>query len=309
MIVPLIICGAYVVGGRGPVANELAGKELPPVAAWDISSLFSFFLPGDYFSLAAGDIPAGNVLRLSEDIWITHPAYVTQFPLALCGFVLSFFLLFHLKTSRAARFLAVGTFAVLILAFTPGVTYLTAGLVTWKMVHRLTWIIPWGLTVAFFMSRIRLPAIHTWIILLLIVLGLARGDPRTLVKSLRRWQPVARPPAEAVDAFRVLDSQPSPQGIVLASQPIGRMLPAYVPDAYPAVYRGSGTATREIRRSLLAQSRLTDVGIRQIEDMNCRYILLEKKTLLNVALRREPSIFHLVYANQGYNLWKVSPEG
>jgi hypothetical protein len=144
------------------------------------------------------------------------------------------------------------------------------------------------------------------LVILAVVLALAKGNPYNYVMSLVRRRAEGRPPAGIADVYRALDSEPAPQGVVLASPVTGRMLAVYVADAYPAVYRGSGVISRETRQTLLGKRQMDESDIAKIENMGCRFILLEKSYHLNRPLQKEGEGFDLIYPGKAYSLWKVS---
>jgi hypothetical protein len=242
---------------------------------------------------------------------------IFRYPMAVLGLILVFPVCRWLGTSRAARFLIVVTGAVLILGFTPGVTRLTAALITEKMLYRLSWLFPWGFIIAFFLSRIGLRLRWAWIIALVLMLGLCKGNPANYLSLLKGSKQTGRASPELVDAFQALSEQPAPRGVILASANIGVMIPAFVSEAYPAFvspaystgFRSEAVKTNKDMRNLLQRGVLDAEVMETIHELGSRYILIEASRPLANALRHGEDGFEMVYRNRTYSIWKISTAG
>jgi hypothetical protein len=293
---------------------EREAEDLSPAEAQ--GRMFSFYLPGGSFSWSSSEADYSTTLRHKGKPVAANPLYITRYPLAGVGLILTFFLFFYVRRHRSARFLISTTLAILVLAFVPMAATLSARVLTWKLVYRLAWIFPWGLTIGFFVSRIRLRFIPSWVppwaILVLVALALARGNPDNYVKALGDWRLMARPQPQVIDALRFLGTEPSPQGVILASPGVSRFIPAFLADAYPATYRGSGTLPRKRLEALLNSSTLTPDTVEEIKRAQCKYVLVETSSPLARALSQSSldlgrSDFRLMHENEQYAVWKLTP--
>jgi hypothetical protein len=263
------------------------------------------YLPGDEFRQFTETIhPTVWIWR--EWFRVLHPLFVTRYPLAILGLVLSFGLLFWRK-SFEARFLMAGIFFILFLLYTPVGAALAAMVMTWRLFFRLIWPLPWGLVIAVPLTRPRIPPVVTWLVILVAALALARGDPRNYVSSLHRQHRRNRPLAEAVDAYRYLGSRPSPQGVVLAPESVGRMIAGFLPDAYPVNFREYGPVDREKLEELMDKESVDRTLREELERNRVSYILLEKSQPLDRTLREAGTGFDLLYENDVYAVWQVKP--
>jgi hypothetical protein len=308
IIVPFLVCGSILAFGRGLVTENLEAEQSTPRQATAIVS--SFYFPGEEVSSFTWVDPpletsSPITWMFSERFQAANPLYVSRYPLAIAGLILCFLLIARFRSSLAARFLVCLTFSVLFFAFTPIGAVLSASLLTWRIVYRLSWIFPWGLVIAFWLSTINLS--FRWILLIVfaVAIGLGRGDLRNYAEALAARKEINRPSTDLVHAFRFLSFEPSPQGVVLGSDEIHKKVAAFLPDAYPANYRGTGTIDDQSLDQLLRRRRLDDFGIREIKQRPIRYILLRTSMPLAKALARRPSLFPSIYQNDTYGLWKV----
>lgn len=337
LVVPVIVAGLAVASGTGEVSAQLETKAARRTAAAkqagipgpsgafsniresrqiqegpaqpserDGSQSMSIYLPGRGFAWSSDEGDFATTMKHRFDPVAANPSYITRYPLAIAGLVLSCFLLVFVRRDRSARFLAATTFSILLLTFVPGPAALSARVLTWKLVYRLSWMLPWGSVIAFFVSRIRLRWLPSWLMILLVALAIARGNPANYVKSLREWKPMLRPQPETTEVLRFLAAQPSPQGVILASPGMSAMIPAFVADAYPAAYRGEGTVTRSRLEAILATPVLTQKVIDEIRQARCSYLLVETTSPLSVALGRAGPDFRLIHENTRYQLWRVA---
>jgi hypothetical protein len=151
---------------------------------------------------------------------------------------------------------------------------------------------------------------------ILVALALARGNPANYAQSLLELTRLERPQPLAVDALRFLGTEPSPQGVILASQGMSGMIPAFLADAYPATYRGLGTLPRKRLEALLGLDTLTGAAVDEIRQAQCKYVLLESIWPLAGALSRDRrdqagrdltgQAFQRIYRNEQYEIWKVA---
>jgi hypothetical protein len=200
-----------------------------------------------------------------------------------------------------------GTFLILFLQFTPPGVALAASFMTWRLFFRLVLVLPWGMVIAFFLTRPRVHPVVTWLAILGVALALGRGDPRNYVRSLHRQHNRNRPLAEAVDAFSYLGSRPSPQGVVLAPEGVGRMIGGFLPYAYPVNFREYGPVDREKLEELMDKERIDRMLKEELARQEVRYILLEHTQRLAKTLREADSGFELMYENDVYAVWRIAP--
>jgi hypothetical protein len=308
IVLPFLVCGSFLAFGRGQVVGDLEAEESKPGPATGVMS--SLYFPGEEVSSITWKDPPPETSHTvtwtpGHKLRICNPLYITRYPLAIAGLVLSFALIPYLKSHSSARLLACLTFSILFFAFTPLGAAATAGLATWTMVYRLTWVFPWGLIIAFWLSRSRLKPLWIWLIVLTVTIALARGNPQNYAEALSSRRMRNRPSPEAVDALRFLGREPSPQGVILASAETGRMIAAFLPDAYPATYRGTGLIDGDSLKDLLKGARLDKPTVREIRRKQVRYVLLEKELPLAEVLNRRASVFSPIYQNDIYRIWKV----
>jgi hypothetical protein len=267
------------------------------------------YLPGEPFPRSAEEGDFSTVIRHHGDPVATNPSYIIRYPLAIAGLAAALLLIAYTRSDPAARYLVVTTLAILLLAFTPGVAAIAARALTWKMIYRLGWMLPWGFALGSCASRLRLPRLSRsatgLLVLLVTALALARGDPANYVRSLLRWTQESRPQPQAVAALAFLGGLPTPQGTILASPGIAPMIAAFLPDAYPASFRGAGPISRQRLAEILALGTLTPDVAREIMLAQATYVLIEKGRPLSQALRGAPPGFTLIYENDRYEMWSV----
>jgi len=329
---PVLALGAILASGTGDVASDLDAKAARQSAAaketgeavssadrkasgrWSLAAWPSYlYLPGEGFPWASEEGDFSTVIRRGGDPVAANPSYVLRFPLATAGMIGAILLLAYVRRDPAARYLATATFAIVLAAFVPVTAALSAKVLTWKMVYRLSWALPWGLVLGFWASRVG-PGRRRWwtsglaaVALAALIVG--RGDPVNYVRSFRAWPQTSRPQPQTVEVLRFLASRPAPQGVVLASAGVSQMVPAFVAAAYPAAYRGAGTLSRRQLDALLGASAMTPDAVSGIRGSQARYVIAEKTLPLNRALRVSPDGFQHIYANSGYDVWEVLESG
>jgi hypothetical protein len=311
LLIPLLVTALVLTPGREAVSL----LEQPVLAVREgkgSEALFEPFLPGGRETFRSGD----RVLAVGKSLWMAHPALITRYPLALLGLILTIPMVLWIKRSLTARFLMVLTLAVLFLAFTPGVAQITSAAITKKMLYRLSWLFPWGFTIAFFLTRKRPGIRWGWVIAFVLALALCKGNPANYTGILRRSSEVGRARPEFVDAVVMLSREPAPRGIVLASANTGLMIPAFVEQAYPAfvspaystVRRSDAIRTNQDMRRLLQVSSLDDETREIFREFDAQYVLVESNRPLNMALMRQNSGFEEIYRNSAFTLWKARVE-
>ena len=303
MLLPIAVAGLLLLLGRGAVKAVIVAPTPPPVPL--LEKIPSIYLPGFEFRQLT------ETVHTSAWIWrkwfkALHPLFITRYPLAILGFVLSFVLLFW-RRSPAARFLMGGIFLILFLLFTPVGAALAAAFMTWRILFRLVWPLPWGLVIAFPLTRPKVRPVVTWLVILGFALALGRGDPRNYVSTLQRQSRRNRPLAEAVDAYRYIGSRPSPQGVVLAPESVGRMIAGFLPDAYPVNFREYGPVDREKLRELMQKKSVDRMLKEELTRHPVSYILLEHTQRLARTLREADTGFELMYENDVFAVWRVAP--
>jgi hypothetical protein len=302
VILPLIGLGLVLISARGVVMGEIIGPL--PEATPAPGLLSNIYLPGDPFGYPMG---TQNIMVqvYRENSIVLNPLFVTRYPLAIVGLILTPLLIPWLKSSSSARFLMCVTLTVLLLVFTPAGVTVTEWLMTRRLIFRMTWVLPWGLILAFFLSRMRVRPVVMWLAVIGLALGLARGRPQRYTASLIEMRSRNRPSPEAEAAFAYLGSQPSPQGVVLASEATGRMVAGFIPEAYPVNFREYGPVDRETLKSLVKQKQIDERFLQVINANNVKYVLLEKGLPLAGALAKNDAGFVLVYRNASYSIWQV----
>jgi hypothetical protein len=306
ILIPLLICGLML--RPGAEATSLL-EGIGPYKENVTPTIIAPYLPGDVARGLAGD----RILRINQDVFIGHPLLVTRYPMAIAGLVLTFVMLAWWRRSRAARFLTVLTASVLFLVYVPGVAGLISSLINHKMLYRLTWLLPWGFTIAFFITHIGLRLRWCWVLAIAMALALCKGNPANYFSLMAATREARRPTPEFVEAAHALSAEPAPRGVVLAAANTGMMIPAYVSEAYPAfvnraystVFRSQRFASPKDLREFLAQSSVGTDLAEVIEDFNCQYILIRTTTSLAVRLKTAEEDYRPVFANEQYGIWKV----
>jgi hypothetical protein len=309
LVIPLVIFGAALYGASGEAMHVLEGWEPGPHLGKGKEALIEIYLPGGRFSFSAGD----RVYTVSENIRIAHPLLVTRYPLALAGLVLTMVAAAKSRASSSARYLVTLTVSVLLVAFTPGIAGLTASVINERMLYRLSWLFPWGMTVAFFLVGLKMRLRWSWLVAVVLTLALCRGGPQNYFRSLGAGRQQGRSNAELLEVLQALAREPSPKGVVLASSIPSLMMPALVSGAYPAyVNPAYSTGGREARitsskalREMLQSSPQDSEFMTELERLGCRYILIEMTRSLANALRRSDSGFQLIFKNRTYCLYKT----
>ncbi len=298
------VSGGFLLSGRGTLEDAVEVLRATNPESREVPSLASVYLPGE--TLMTPDEPSSGYIAEKVDAAdVGDPLRVTRYPMAILGLASAFILLGFVHKSLGARYLACVTFSVLFLVFTPPGAALGARLMTFRTLHRLTWLLPWGLVIVFVLSGLKLRTRWVWVIFVGIALVLARGNPGNYVKSLavERWR--MRPATGVAEVLRALRTEPSPQGRVLATAETGRLVAGFAPDAYPAIYRGEGAVTQDELDDLLGKHRPDKADLDVIKAKRFRYILLENDLPLAKALKRGWTNCNLVAENRAYSLWTV----
>jgi len=244
------------------------------------------------------------IVSLAESVRILNPLFVTRFPLAIAGVLLTLIAARDFRRDIAARFLVATTALFFILAFTPPGLSVLAWLINPRLVFRMVLLLPWGLAVAFALSRLKPRPILLGVIIAAITLGLARGQPKNYIESPKATFGRNRASEEAREVLTYLAAKSSPQGRIFASERIGRMIPAFVPDAYPLNFREFGILSREDLARMTKLKSLTDEFLRLISDLNVRFVLLENELPLVSAIS-ESDRFRQEFRNSRYSVWRV----
>jgi len=308
LLVPLLLCGLML--QPGAEATSLLEDIAPgPHEGKGLATVLAPHVPGGQVRPVAGD----RILSLGENTYIAHPLLVTRYPLAMAGLVLTFAMLVWWRRSRTARFLIVLTAGVLVLAYVPGIASFTAGIITRKMLYRLTWLLPWGFTIAFFLSRLGRGLRWGWVVALVIVLALCRGNPQNYFSLMATTREGARPSPEFVEAALALNAEPAPRGVVLAATSTGIMIPAYASEAYPAfvspaystIFRSERIRTPRDMRKLLAEGFASEEFAGILEGLGCRYVFVRVSTTAGMGLKAREAEYRPVFSNSEYGIWEV----
>jgi len=297
---PILGCAAVLIGLRGLVADFIIAEpqEIIPTPG----PLSSLYLPGMPFKLGT-DTTNPITWMFRETFFTINPLFIMRYPIAIVGMVLTPALLAYVRSSLAARFMLALVLPVLFLLFTPIGIALAASFLTQRLVFRLVWILPWGLTVAFFVFRLRLRPFFTFLVFAAAVLAISRGNPANYGALFAKMHARNRPSPDAVEAFGFLRSLPSPQGVVLASEATGRMIPAFLPDAYPVNFREYGPVSSESLARMVERDQIGRDLLDEMERSRVAYILIENTKPLARALANAGGRFSLEYRNQSYSVY------
>lgn len=297
---PVLACAAILVSFRGLVNEVVTAPAQDVIQA--PGALSGFYLPGMPFKLGTDTTnPITWIFR--ESFFTANPLFIMRYPLGVTGLAMTLALFLFARSSLAARFLLALTASVLLLLFTPVGITLAAWFITQRLVFRLVWILPWGLTIAFFLARLRLRAFVNFIVLAAAILALARGNPGNYGALFAKMHGRNRPSPDATAAFGFLASQPSPQGVILASEATGRMIPAFLPDAYPVNFREYGPVDRERLARIVDEKHTGAALMQELQRLRVAYILIEVSEPLAGALAEESGGFVLEYRNASYRVW------
>jgi hypothetical protein len=305
VVLPILAFAVILVSARGLVRAVIVTPAQDVVQAPGVLS--GLYLPGAPFSLGTDTTnPIAWIFR--ENFRILNPLFIIRYPLAISGFVLTFALFRYVRSSMAARFLLWLTGSTLLLLFTPIGIALTGWFITPRMVFRLSWVFPWGLTIAFFLAKLKVRPFVTFLMLAAVILALARGDPGNYTALFSRMRGRNRPSPDAAAAFDYLGSRPSPQGVILASEVTGRMIPAFLPDGYPVNFRELGPVDQVELKRLVGQQRIDPAFLEEIDQLRVHYILIENGKPLAGALKQDNTAFVLRYENASYSIWEMETE-
>jgi hypothetical protein len=302
LLLPIAVSAVVLTLGREAAEGVLITPLAEPVrpSGW----LSSFYLPGN--ALKPVTETHTPIVWVGRETWrILHPLFVTRYPMAIAGFILTWVLLIYRRGSDTARFLLGVTFLVLLLTFTPPGAGLTAMFINWRMVFRLTWVLPWGLIVAFLVLRLKLKPVVTGLVMVAIGLVLSRGDIRNYGRKHYEGRMRNRPSAQAEEAFAFLASEPHPQGVTFASEATGRMIAGFLPDAYPVNFREYGPVHRDSLARIVGKNHITRGFLDVVSRNKVNYILLEHDLPLAGALGRSRAGFVQVHSNDGYAVWRA----
>lgn len=303
MTLPVAACGLVLAVSRSLLTGFI---EAPGTEVIHISQAVAtpYFPGGPFFKVVEAAHPI--VWFLEDHINILNPLYVTRLPLAIAGLVLTFFLIPRLRSDSAARFLFSVTLAALFLAYVPIGAAAFSNLMSNKPLFRISWVFPWGLTIAFFLLRLRWRPLVTWLVVAAIALGLAGGNPANLVSPLAKRRPKNRPWPEAVEILDFIGSEPSPQGAVIAPEEVSRMISAFLPDAVPVNFRDEGAIDRENLEKLLTEWRLRRKLFKEINSNKVRYVVVENGTSLARLLAGKTEGFTRLYRSDTYSVFLVN---
>jgi hypothetical protein len=298
---PILASAAILVSMQGLVKEVVTAQPQDVIPAPGAFS--GLYLPGMPFKLGT-ETTNPITWIFHEGFFTVNPLFIMRYPLAIAGLALTFFLWLFARSSLAARFLLISTASALLLIFTPLGVAIAASFITQRLAFRLVWVLPWGLTIAFILTRLRIKPIVTFLVLGAVTLALARGNPRNYGALFSKLHGRNRPSPDAVAAFGFLSTQPSPQGVVLASERTGRMIPAFLPDAYPVNFREYGPVDRKRLAQIVELEHMTGEFLGMLEQNHVRYILIENGKPLARALEEEHANFTLEYRNPGYTVWR-----
>lgn len=304
IVLAMGVSGAYLVSGKETLDETVDVLQQLNVESRAAPSLGSVYLPGEPL-FEAEEVPAGFVAPGADMADAVNPLRVTRYPLAILGLVLTFVLLARVHRSLPARFLVCVTFSVLLLIFIPPGAALSARLMTFRTLYRLTWVLPWGLVIGLALSVFGLRARWAWIVVALITVLLARGNPANYITSLAEESWRSRPPVEVAEALKVLRKEPSPQGWVLTSAETGRFIAGFVPGASPAFYRGEGALRVTELQDLLGRHQPNRGDIDLVRRNRFRYALLDCGLPLAGALRRGWTNSEAIVENRLFTLWRI----
>jgi hypothetical protein len=306
LLLPLAASAAILISARGAIRDFVIGPV--PAVIEARGALSSLYLPGTPFSPGT-DTTNPITWVFSEGFRILNPLFITRYPLAIAGLVLTAALIRYRRTSFAGRFLLAVTVPVLLILFTPMGISLAGWFMTPRLVFRLSWVFPWGMTVAFFLVRSRMRPVLTILALAAIVFVLGRGNPLNYGRSFSSMRDRNRPSADVEAAFAFLASEPSPQGVILASEATGRMIPAFLPDAYPVNFREFGPLSRERLDAIVNLKQIDGEFLDEIERYQVHYILIENRKPLEGALVADGAGFVPAYKNASYSVWRRDDRG
>ena len=300
------VSGGYLLTGRETLEGAVDVLQDKAAETQEIPSLESVYLPGETL-FSPEQASAGYIAGDLEAADVGDPIRVTRYPIALLGVIVTIVLLFRVGRSFAARFLVCVTLSVLFLVFTPPGAALSARIMTFRTLYRLTWVLPWGLSIALALSGFRLSTRWVWLVLVGITLLLARGNPANYVKQLavERWR--GRPTEGVTEALRAVREQAGPQGIILSTPETGRFVAGFAHGAYPVYYRGEGAFKAKELEAILSKHQPDEADLESIRAKRVRYILLENDLPLAKAIKRGWTNCTQVMTNKAYTLWSVPP--
>jgi hypothetical protein len=302
VVLPIAACGLVLVFTRRLMGQLLQAPGLDAIPVSDAVAIP--YLPGSGFGRLTETLnPIVWVIR--EGLIILNPLFVTRLPLAIGSAILTPWLIPRWRREPAAHFLLAGTLAVAFLAFTPIGAGAAASLITTRMLFRLAWVLPWGLTLAFFISCLRLRPVAKWLLVVAIALALARGNPYNYVSPLERVCSRNRPVREATEVLAFLTTEPSPQGKVFAPDAVSRMIPAYLPNAVPVGFRDWGVLSRERMHALVREWKLRNVFFEEVTKNDVRYVIVENDVYMARVLAQNHTEFELRYNNAIYSIYKA----
>jgi hypothetical protein len=300
-ILPILACAAILMSVRGLLKQVVIMEPQDIIPA--PGPLAGLYLPGMPFKLGT-DTTNPIAWMFHESFFTLNPLFIMRYPIAIAGLVLTFALSLYVRSSLAARFLLALTASVLLLVFTPFGIAFVASVITQRLVFRLIWIMPWGLIIAFFIARLRLRPVLNFLVLAAAVLALAGGNPANYGALFAKMHGRNRPSPDAAAVFGYLASKPTPQGVILASEATGRMIPAFLPDAYPVNFRELGPIDREKLAQVMATEHIGQEFIGEMDQHRVGYIVIEANAPLAKALDEDNARFVLEYSNPSYRVWR-----
>ncbi len=273
-----------------------------PVSAMP-AFLSNIYLPGSDFGTPLETL-SPLVYFKSDNLVILNPLFVTRFPIALIGLMCCLLGLRDLRSNPSARFIVGTISATLVLVFTPPGVFIFSRFIHPRQVFRAVLVLPWGLAIGYVFYRIKVRPLVAFAVVAGLSLGMAKGNPRNYVASFESIRHTNRPQDEIRCALEKLNQQPSPQGRVLAPGDVGRMIPAFAPNAYPLNFRERG-ALSENEMKEINKLRSIDQGfVDRLRSLGVRYILVEKRAPLADALRKA-NLFKVIYENNSIILWQT----
>ncbi len=142
---PIACYAAIVIAATGHTQPQFEAPGPEPVSISEV-------MRGPYLPASSYPDPIESrhpIVRLGRpDQVILNPLFVIRYPMAIAALILTMLLIPRIKGDMSCRFAVIVTTLVLLLTYTPTGANLAARFISYRLLFRLSWLLPWGIVIA-----------------------------------------------------------------------------------------------------------------------------------------------------------------
>jgi tetratricopeptide (TPR) repeat protein len=278
-------------------------------------------------------------LIMSSLSWYMASPTLLMHPMIILALLLMPILALYLRRDWSAQFLLASLALPLVAIFNPITAPLLGKLISGGQIYRLRWMLPISLVIGFVLYRLvgflqrRLldahrvsagPVLHA-ALPLLAIMSLILPVTGLMTKGIDAIHETRNTPGSVVspaerDVLEHLNEHVMTRSMVLADNRMERFVPAFTSKAGLIVFR------RRANRDIIDEAELSDEDTATMVDdfyrsevidgsvidflarYNIEYLLAERRAPVTRLLYKAPSIFHLLYGNQDYQVYQVASD-